>query len=88
MNKKEVKESRHYLLTQANKVTKIRKGDKRVHGSRVCSLCGRPLSKVILSTGKTQASVNHYHCHFNELLAVDICMDIRSCYSRVDKEED
>lgn len=74
-----VKERRQYFLTQAAKKTKFYKGDKRVSGVRMCAICMNPLSKVILSTGKTQAVRDHYNCYFSELFYVDICLDSRVC---------
>ncbi len=86
-NREDIKEKRSYFLNNAEKVTKILKGDKRVHGSRICGICGSQLSNVITSTGETIAKKNHFHCHFSALFYVDICMDSRSCYSQVSKEE-
>lgn len=81
LSKEEVREARSYFFNKAQKVTTIRKGDKRVHGSRVCAVCGTPLSTVLLSTGKSQAEKDHYHFDFSDLFYIDVCKDIRSCYT-------
>lgn len=86
LNKTEIKKRRRYFLTKAKKITKIRKGDKRVLGSRLCSLCGSPLSTVLLSTGDSVATKHHYDCQFSELFYVHICMDIRSCYAEMERK--
>lgn len=85
LSREEIKERRKYFLANANKKTVINKGDKRVHGSRVCALCGSSLSTVTLSDGRSIATKNHYHCDFSELFYVDLCKDIRSCYSVMNK---
>lgn len=83
--REQVKDKRTYFLNHATKITKISKGDKRVHGSRICGICGAQLSNVITTTGATIAKKNHFHCHFSELFYVDICMDSRSCYANMNK---
>jgi len=87
LSKEDIKKRRGYFLNKAEKVTKIKKGDKRVHGSRICTICGASLSNVVTTTGGTIATKNHFHCHFSELFYVDICMDSRSCYSNIKKLE-
>lgn len=75
----QVRDRRKYYLTNANKVTKIDKGDRRVSGTRICAICQTQLSTVILATGKRRATRAHFHCYFSELLYVNICKDSANC---------
>lgn len=91
LTKEEVKERRKYYLTNSEKKTKIYKGDKRVHGDRLCAICHTPLSTLILSTGKTVATKDHHSCYFSSMLTVNICMDSRVCqrvHRRLRKEKE
>jgi len=87
LSREEIKERRKYFLTQAEKKTKIQKGDRRVYGSRMCAICGTQLSRMISTTGGGIATKHHYHCYFSDIFFVNVCMDSRSCYSNISKLE-
>lgn len=78
-NRQEVKEARAYFLKNNVGRTEIRKGDKRVLGNRICSLCREPLSRT-LPNGKGVSLRDHldmdmafYHMY--------MCKDSRICNS-------
>lgn len=84
----EIKEKRKYFLHNAEKVTTIKKGDRRVVSStRFCVICHRPLSTLVKSTGKTISTVDHFSCVVNDFIRVNMCKDIRSCYNNCEKDE-
>lgn len=88
LSKAEIKKRRRHFLTKASRVTNIKKGDKRVSSStRLCAICGNQLSLMTPSTGQIMAKENHYSCYMNELAQVNICENIKSCYSRHNTEE-
>lgn len=75
----EVRARRAYFLKESDKVTKVRKGHKRVGGSRICSICQTQLSRVILRTGDTYATRDHYHCKVSDMLTIYMCKDSQVC---------
>jgi hypothetical protein len=79
-SRKEVVEKRKSLYQESKKYHEFNKGDKRVHTPRLCVICSRPLSSLILSQNKYITIVNHVHFHLNEYFKVDICKDVNSCY--------
>lgn len=82
LTKDEIKKQRRYFLSNSEKVTTIKKGDKRIaSATRICVVCHRPLSKLVRSNGSVIATVNHYTCALSALVKVNMCEDIRSCYS-------
>lgn len=84
----EIKEKRKYFFSNALKVNKILKGDKRVNGTRVCAICGTRLSTVILTNSTTMATKDHYHCYFTELFYVNICSEARHCKKALEKGDE
>ena len=84
LTKEEIKKRRRYLLQEAEKVTTIRKGDKRiVSATRLCAICHRPLAKLVKANGSVIATVSHFSCAMSPLVKVNICADIRSCYAYI-----
>lgn len=81
----DIAKRRKYILNNANKVTVISKGDKRVNGTRFCGICGRKLSNVILKTGNSIAIADHYHCYFSEYFYTNICKNLHNCKSEMKK---
>lgn len=79
LTKEEVRERRKYFRDKSRRITKIYKGDKRVHGARTCGICGTRLSTVILSTGRTEATRDHYSFEMTDLYNVSACLDSRVC---------
>ncbi|AEW47017.1 hypothetical protein BCP78_0010 [Bacillus phage BCP78] len=80
VTKKEVVSKRRKLMSLAEKSHSFNKGDKRVHTPRVCVVCGRPLSSLIINENKYIIIQAHTRYHLNELFIVDACTDITSCY--------
>lgn len=79
LSPEQVKERRSYFFNNANRVTIIKKGDKRVNGSRICAVCKSKLSTVVLVDGSTISTRAHYHCYFSEFLYINICKDSANC---------
>lgn len=92
MNSREaIRDQRAYLLQKSVKTTIIKKGDNRItSATRFCAICKRPLSKLVLSTGATVSTVVHYSIKLSDVARVNMCADIRSCYSTLENkpEED
>lgn len=78
--KKEVVDRRRNLFDIAERYHTFKKGDKRVHTPRLCVVCGRPLSSLVVNKNKYVTSHSHIRFHLNEYFIVDICEDINSCY--------
>jgi hypothetical protein len=85
-NKKEVVEKRKSLYQESEKFHEFRRGDKRVHTPRLCVICSRPLSSLILNQNKYITIVSHVHFHLNDYFKVDICKDVNSCYRILKKK--
>lgn len=84
LTRKEIKEQRKAILSQSVKTTLIRKGDKRISSAtRFCAVCKRPLSTLVRSTGDTIATVAHSSCQLSDLVRINICTDIHSCYRHI-----
>lgn len=80
LTRRDVVEKRRYLFSNAKRHHKFNKGDRRVHTPRVCVVCGRPLSSLIMRTNKYIASQPHTRFHINDIVILDACTDINSCY--------
>lgn len=78
--KREIVEKRRELYHSAEKKHVFRKGDKRVHTPRLCVVCSRPLSSLIINENKYVTIQTHVHFHLNSIFQVDICDDVNSCY--------
>lgn len=88
MNQREaIRDQRAYLLQKSLKTTIIKKGDNRItSATRFCAICKRPLSKLILNTGATVSTAVHYSIKLSDVARVNMCADIRSCYSNLENE--
>ncbi|QDP42832.1 hypothetical protein HWC53_gp048 [Bacillus phage vB_BmeM-Goe8] len=86
ITKKEIVAKRKNLYQLAEKYHDFNKGDKRVHTPRLCVVCSRPLSSLVIKEGKYITSVSHVHFHLNEYFKVDICKDVASCYRTLAKK--
>lgn len=80
MTKKEVVEKRRSLSQLAEKKHDFKKGDRRVNSPRICVVCGRPLSSLILHDNKYIVCYDHTRYYLGGWVKVDICTDINSCY--------
>lgn len=80
ITRKEVINKRRGLYNNSRKGTTFNKGDKRVFTPRLCVVCSRPLSSLIMNEGKYITVNRHTRFHINEDMHVDICSDIESCY--------
>ena len=80
VTKKEVVEKRRELYKTAERYHDFMRGDKRVKTPRLCVVCSRPLSSLILNENDYITIVSHTHFHLNKLFKVDICKDVSSCY--------
>lgn len=84
LSKEEIKKQRRYFLSTSEKVTRIKKGDKRIaSATRICIICHRPLAKLVKADGSVEATVNHITCALSKAVKVNMCDDIRSCYSYI-----
>jgi hypothetical protein len=80
ITKKEVVEKRRSLTSLAEKKTSFNKGDRRVHTPRICVVCGRPLSSLIIRENRYIIIQSHTRFHINDLFVMDACTDVDSCY--------
>jgi hypothetical protein len=86
VTKKEVVEQRRNLKQVAERYSSFKKGDRRVFTPRLCVVCGRPLSSLILHEGKYITIHPHTRFHLNDWFIVDTCTDIQSCYRTLRKK--
>lgn len=86
VSKKEVVEKRRSLSEMAERKSSFNKGDRRVHTPRLCVVCGRPLSSLIVNENKYITSQAHTRYHLNKIMALDACTDINSCYRTLRKK--
>lgn len=80
VSRKEVVNRRKYLQEKAANRFKFKKGDRRVSTPRVCVVCGRPLSSLIINDNKYVVSQSHIRYYLNQYMKMDICEDVHSCY--------
>lgn len=79
--RKEVREARAEILKSSDVKSVINKGDKRItSSSRVCGVCGCPLSGINYVTGKVLSKQKHYHIQYSKYLYIGLCHDISNCY--------
>lgn len=84
---KDIKDKRRYIFSQSSKTTTIKRGDKRISSAtRICAVCGRPLSKLVLRTGVPTVVVDHISCNISDIVRLNVCEDIRSCYAYSSKK--
>lgn len=86
VSKKEIVEKRKSLVDMAEHKTSFKKGDRRVHTPRLCVVCGRPLSSLIVNENKYIIIQAHTRHHLNEMFVLDACTDINSCYRTLRKK--
>lgn len=84
--KKDIKELRHDIKKGANSVTVIRRGDQRIKSpSRVCAICGQPLSNFNYTNGNVSAKMSHYQIKQSKYLEYYLCKDIKNCYKNIQR---
>lgn len=85
----DIKKARLTLFKQAEKVTSIKKGNRRTHYLRKCVVCGKPLSKYVFNTNNYIVTVSHKMCYLDDrdFIKLAVCSDIKSCYSYCDRKE-
>lgn len=76
-SRERIKEARRFFFKNNQKRNIIYKGDKRVLGNRLCSLCSERLTKV-MSNGKGVCVLDHYVMDM-EIYTVYFCKDSRIC---------
>lgn len=81
-----LKDGRKFFFSNNKKRTVIYKGDKRVLGNRICSMCMGRLSKV-MSNGKGVCTVDHYALDMG-LYTVLMCKDSRICNKNLEKQKE
>lgn len=86
VTKKEVVEKRKSLTQLADKTGIFYKGDKRVHAPRICVVCSRPLSSLIVHENKYIVIQTHTRFYLNDVFKLDVCTDINSCYRTLSKK--
>lgn len=82
-----VKNNRKHIIKLARSMTRIRAGDKRVVGIRLCGICHRKLSTYSVELQRMVVSTDHFSCKVSDIVTINICADIRSCYANVNKKE-
>lgn len=87
MEKQEILKHRKNLFHLATKKILVKKGNQRIHNQRLCSLCGRVLTKYIVTERKWYCIVPHYRLHIQNLIEFNLCQDIKSCYTHIQKKE-
>lgn len=80
MEKKEVIEKRKQLQKLAKKSYVFKKGDKRTGTPRICVVCGRPLTSLIIRENTYITTVPHVRFYVSDMFTLDCCLDINSCY--------
>lgn len=87
LSKEEIKTKRKDLLGSSDKTTVIRKGDRRISSAtRFCVICQRPLASLVWENGTVIATVTHYSVVLSSWVKVNMCKDIRSCYTHMKGE--
>ena len=81
--REELREKRRYFFNNHKKRTLIYKGDKRILGNRLCSLCGEQLSKT-MSNGKG-VCVRDHHVMDMHLYKAYFCRDSKICTKNLKK---
>jgi len=84
--KREIRDKRRNLAKLADKTVYFNKGDRRVYSPRLCVVCGRPLSNLIINENKYLTIVPHTRYHLNEFFIVDVCTDVQSCYRTLSRK--
>ncbi|AII28113.1 hypothetical protein LD13_gp236 [Bacillus phage Bobb] len=85
MSRREIVEKRRSVFSSAEKYNTFKVGDRRVHSPRLCVVCARPLTSLVLAEQRYVTSVSHVHAHFAGGITVDICSNINSCANRIEK---
>lgn len=89
ITQKDIKNKRQIIFSKSQKTTIIKKGDKRIaSATRICAICGRKLSSITLNTGAVIATTTHVSCKISDLIRINMCADIRSCYAYTKQKED
>lgn len=86
VSKKEVVEKRKSLAATAERKSSFQKGDRRVHTPRLCVVCSRPLSSLIVHENKYITVQAHTRYHINDMFIMDACTNISSCYRTLQKK--
>lgn len=84
--KREIVEKRKSLATLAEKKHSFNKGDRRVQSPRLCVVCSRPLSSLIVNENKYITCHPHTRYYLNDWFVMDVCTDIHSCYRVLQKK--
>ncbi|AYJ75140.1 hypothetical protein BSP36_053 [Bacillus phage BSP36] len=80
ITKREIVDKRRSLFLQSQKHYTFKKGDRRVNTPRLCVVCERPLSSLIIHENTYITTNSHTRFHLNDIFKVDVCEDINSCY--------
>ena len=83
-----IKERRHQILSSVDNTKIVKVGNHNLHSSRVCAVCGRPLTSYDNFTATYTSVVKHYHYYYLGSLSGSLCYDINSCRSRIRKGGD
>lgn len=86
VSKEEVVEKRNDLYKLSERKHVFNKGDRRVHTPRLCVVCGRPLSSLVVHENRYVTIQPHIRFHLNKVFIVDVCKDINSCYRNLKKK--
>lgn len=85
VTRREVVEKRAKLYRDSVRSHTFNRGDKRVHSPRLCSICARPLSQLVVQEQRYVTSHRHTRVHLSGDIQINICTDVRSCYSRLEE---
>jgi hypothetical protein len=86
ISKRDIVEKRRKVYQMAEKKHVFKKGDRRVATPRLCVICRRPLSSLVVHEMKYTTICSHVHVHLNKMVKVDICEDVNSCYRTLQKK--
>lgn len=87
MEKQQILQKRKNLFKLASKTTLVKKGNRRLHNQRLCSICGRVLTRYIATEQQWYCISPHYRLNIENLLELNLCQDIKSCYNHLKPKE-
>lgn len=84
--KEDIRQKRKSLMGKATEKSYINKGDKRIKGIRVCSVCGNKLTRIVVRDGSTRCIRSHTRCKMDSFVYTDVCRSAQMCYRQLRKK--
>lgn len=89
LSQQNIKNNRGAIIKSALSVSRIKANDGRIKDStRRCGVCHRELTFYSVELGEAVVSTPHLSCKLSDIATVNLCLDIRSCYSNIGLEGD